>query len=153
MSSKPQGKTTFEDSEWDWVCKMIDQGLSPGQAMSQVNVTGLGEREKRVKLTRLLGKYLRARRSKAAHQHEIETVRSMKECHLPLEAGIPEPVRRVAALMKLISEGGNGKAFPLPVRVLPRLFVDCPTSPSEGGDIIQRLIEYGCIERTRGLKV
>jgi hypothetical protein len=51
--------------------------------------------------------------------------------------------------MKLISEGGNGKAFPLPVRVLPRLFVDCPTSPSEGGDIIQRLIEYGCIERTR----
>ena len=124
----------FEDSEWDWACKMIDQGLSPGQALSRVDVTGLGEREKRVKLTRLLGKYLRAKKSKAAYEQEIEKVRCMKERELPLEAGIPEAVRRVAALMKLISEGRNGKAFPLPVRVLARLFVDCPTSPPEGGD-------------------
>src|SRR4051812_37802174 len=104
MSSKPQSKIMFEDSEWDWACKMIDRGFSPGRAMSQVDVTGLGKREKRVTLTRLLGKYLRAKKSKAAHEQEIQTVRCMKEWQLPLEAGIPEPVRRVAALMKLISE-------------------------------------------------
>ncbi|HEV2718356.1 MAG TPA: hypothetical protein VGU64_24030, partial [Terriglobales bacterium] len=57
--------------------------------------------------------------------------------------------RRVAALMKEISEQRNGKAFPFPVRVLARLFADCPTSPTEGWDIIQRLIEYGCIKPTR----
>ena len=114
-----------------------------------VDVTGLNEREKRVKLTRLLGKYLRALKSKTLYAPEIEKVRSMKEWQLPLEDGIPEEVRRVAALMKLISESRKGKAFPLPVRVLARLFVNCPTSPTEGSDIIQRLIEYGCIELTR----
>jgi hypothetical protein len=149
MSSKPQGNITFEDSEWDWVCKLIDQGVSPGQAMSRVDVTGLSQRDKRAMLTRLLGKYLRAKKSKTVHEEEIEKVRSMKEWELPLEDGIPEEVRRVAALMKLISESRKGKAFPLPVRVLARLFVNCPTSPTEGSDIIQRLIEYGCIELTR----
>ena len=149
MSNKPQIKMTFQDSEWDSMSKLIDQGVSAGQPMSRVDVTGLNEREKRAKLNRLLGKYLRAQKSKTLYAQEIEKVRSMKEGELPLEAGIPEAVRRVAALMKLISEGRNGKAFPLPVRVLARLFLDCPTSPPEAGDIIQRLIEYGCIERTR----
>src|SRR5262245_44222652 len=124
-------KATFEDSEWDWVSNMIEQGLSLGQALSRVDVTGLSEREKRTKLTRLMGKFLRAKKSTTVYAQEIEKVRSMKECELPFEAGIPEAVRRVAALMKLISERHNGKAFPLPVRVLPRVFVDCPTSPSE----------------------
>jgi hypothetical protein len=149
MSNKPQSKTTFQDSEWDSMCKLIDQGVGPGQAMSRVDVTGLSEREKRAKLTRLLGKYLRAQKSKTLYAQEIEKVRSMQEWQLPLEPGIPEEVRRVAALMKLISESRKGKTFPLPVRVLARLFVNCPTSPTEGWDIIQRLIEYGCIEPTR----
>src|SRR5262249_17302517 len=104
MSSKQQGNITFEDSEWDWVCKMIDQGLSPGKALSRVDVAGLSEREKRTKLTRLMGKFLRAKKSKTLYAHEIEKVRSMKEWELPFEAGIPEAVRRVAALMKLIAE-------------------------------------------------
>jgi hypothetical protein len=149
MSNKPQSKMMFQDPEWDSMCKLIDQGLSPGQAMSQVDVTGLNEREKRARLTRLLGKYLRAQKSKTLYAQEIENVRSMKEWQLPLEPGIPEEVRRVAALMKLISDSRKGKAFPLPVRVLARLFVNCPTLPTEGWDIIQRLIEYGCIELTR----
>ena len=149
MSNKPQSEIRFQDSEWDSMCKLIDQGVSPGQAMSQVDVTGLNEREKRAKLTRLLGKYLRAQKSKTLYAQEIEKVRSMKEWQLPLEPGIPEEVRRVAALMKLISKSRKGKAFPLPVRVLARLFVNCPTSPTEGWDIIQRLIECDCIELTR----
>lgn len=147
--SPPKSKTTLEDSEWDWACKMVDEGLSAGQAMSRVDVTGLSEREKRVKLTRLLGKYLRAKKSKTSYAQEIEKVRSMKEWELPLEAGIPEAERRVAALMKVISEERNGKGFPFPVRVLAQLFPDCPTTAVEAWDIIQRLIEYGCITITR----
>lgn len=138
-----------EDSEWDWACNAIESGLKPAEAMRQVEVSGLTEREKRIKQNRFFGKLLRASKSKCLYAQEIEKVRSLQVCQLPLEDGVPESARRVAALMKMISEQRNGKALPFPVRVVARLFPDCPTSPTEAGDMIQCLREYGCIKPTR----
>jgi hypothetical protein len=81
------------------------------------------------------------------YDHLIEKIKSLPIASLPLRNGLPEAIRRVAALCFAISETSKGNPFPLSQEEVARLFPAC--NSREAGRLLIDVVDEGALQRVR----